>query len=121
MNCSVFDDCLEAELVPTTFHDYRRKLIILQKLARPYTRCLPDAIKEAPLRYLMGMLYVNLSTIWDPVMTIITTHTVEENRKLFWNVFSDYLVQASSNTGKTSMDNRPGTVCKVDVVFIFVF
>lgn len=99
-NCSVFEDCLEAELVPLTFHDYRQKLIVLQKLLYSKIRHLPDAIKEAPLRYLIGILYVNLSTMWDPVMSIITTYAVEENKKSFWNVFYEYLSQASSDAGK---------------------
>ena len=88
---SIFEDCLQAELVPLTFHEYRRKLIFLQKLVYSNTRHTPDIMKEGPLRYLIGMLYLNLSTMWDPVMTIITTYAVEENKKTFWNVFYEYV------------------------------
>ncbi len=98
--CSVFDDCLQAELVPLTFHEYRRKLIFLQKLAYSNTRNTPDVMKEGPLRYLIGMLYLNLSTMWDPVMTLISTYAVEENKMAFWKVFQEYLALDPSGIGK---------------------
>ena len=97
---AVFDDCLQAELVPLTFQEYRRKLILLQKLSFANTRDIPDVIREAPLRYLMGMLYLNLSTMWDPIMTLITTYAVEENKMTFWRVFHEYLAQDPADSGK---------------------
>ena len=100
IKCNVFQDCLDAELVPLSFTEYRQKLIFLQKLVYLNTRHLPEAVKDAPLRYLIGVLYVNLSTMWDPVMSIIATHAVNQNKKRFWNVFHDYLSQASQDSGK---------------------
>ena len=97
--CGVFEDCLEAELVPLTFHEYRRKLIFLQKLVYSNTRHTPEVVKEAPLRYLVGMLYLNLSTMWDPVMTLITTYAVDENKMMFWKVFQEYLALEPSDAG----------------------
>ena len=89
--CRIFEDFLQAELVPLTFQEYRRKLIFLQKLVYSNTRNAPDEIKEGPLRYLIGMLYLNLSTMWDPVATLISTYAVEENKMTFWKVFHEYL------------------------------
>ena len=104
--CSIFEDCLQAELVPLTFQEYRRKLIFLQKLVYSNTRDTPDVMKEAPLRYLIGMLYLNLSTMWDPVMTLIATYAVEENKMTFWKVFHEYLALDPSCAGKKAGRGR---------------
>lgn len=61
---------------------------------------MPENMKEGPLRYLIGMLYLNLSTMWDPIMTLITTYAVEENKMRFWNVFHEYLALESLDVGK---------------------
>ena len=100
--CNVFEDCLQAELVPLTFQEYRRKLILLQKLTYSNTRQTPDVIKEGPLRYLIGMLCLNLSTMWDPVMTLIATYAVEKNKTSFWKVFHEFLARDPSDTGEKS-------------------
>lgn len=100
MKCNIFNDCLQVELVPLTFQEYRRKLVCAQKLAFSNTRSLPNDIKDGPLRYLIGMLYLNLSTMWDPVMSLITTYAIEENKMMIWNVFYEYLILDPSHSGR---------------------
>uniref|UniRef100_A0A8C2Y8I8 UTP20 small subunit processome component n=1 Tax=Coturnix japonica TaxID=93934 RepID=A0A8C2Y8I8_COTJA len=95
---SVFAILLQAELVPATVNDYREKLLHLRKL-----RCdivlsaIPSgSLQEVPLRYLLGMLYINFSPLWDPVIELITSHAKEMENKQFWKVFYEHLERAAS-------------------------
>ncbi|OXB65172.1 hypothetical protein ASZ78_005288 [Callipepla squamata] len=95
---SVFAILLQAELVPATVNDYREKLIHLRKL-----RCdvvlsaIPSgSLQEVPLRYLLGMLYINFSPLWDPVIELITSHAKEMENKQFWKVFYEHLEKAAA-------------------------
>uniref|UniRef100_A0A8C3M1A3 UTP20 small subunit processome component n=1 Tax=Chrysolophus pictus TaxID=9089 RepID=A0A8C3M1A3_CHRPC len=95
---SVFAILLQAELVPATVNDYREKLLHLRKL-----RCdivlsaIPSgSLQEVPLRYLLGMLYINFSPLWDPVIELITSHAKEMENKQFWKVFYEHLERAAA-------------------------
>lgn len=95
---SVFATLLQAELVPATVNDYREKLLHLRKL-----RCdivlsaVPSgSLQEVPLRYLLGMLYINFSPLWDPVIELITSHAKEMENKQFWKVFYEHLERAAA-------------------------
>ncbi|POI36058.1 hypothetical protein CIB84_000191 [Bambusicola thoracicus] len=95
---SVFAILLQAELVPATVNDYREKLLHLRKL-----RCdivlsaVPSgSLQEVPLRYLLGMLYINFSPLWDPVIELITSHAKEMENKQFWKVFYEHLERAAA-------------------------
>ncbi|OXB75402.1 UNVERIFIED_CONTAM: hypothetical protein H355_010604 [Colinus virginianus] len=95
---SVFAILLQAELVPATVNDYREKLLHLRKL-----RCdvvlstIPSgSLQEVPLRYLLGMLYINFSPLWDPVIELITSHAKEMENKQFWKVFYEHLEKAAA-------------------------
>ncbi|KAJ8791562.1 hypothetical protein J1605_020284 [Eschrichtius robustus] len=70
---SVFTILRQAELVPATVNDYREKLLHLRKLRHDVVQtAVPDGpLQEMPLRYLLGMLYVNFSALWDPVIELI--------------------------------------------------
>uniref|UniRef100_A0A8C5L0M4 UTP20 small subunit processome component n=1 Tax=Jaculus jaculus TaxID=51337 RepID=A0A8C5L0M4_JACJA len=58
----------QAELVPATVSDYREKLLHLRKLRHDAVQALvpQGPLQEVPLRYLLGMLYINFSALWDP-------------------------------------------------------
>nr|XP_048691400.1 small subunit processome component 20 homolog isoform X3 [Caretta caretta] len=71
---SVFAILLQAELVPASVNDYREKLLHLRKLRHDVVQsAVPDGpLHEVPLQYLLGMLYINFSPLWDPVVELIT-------------------------------------------------
>ncbi|XP_067906298.1 small subunit processome component 20 homolog isoform X2 [Heterodontus francisci] len=99
---SVFAILLQAELVPATVHDYREKLLHLRKLRHDLVQpCVPDGpCYEVPLQYLIGMLYINFSTLWDPVVELIVSHAHGMENKAFWHVYYEHLDQAAHFTEK---------------------
>ncbi|XP_069048890.1 small subunit processome component 20 homolog [Lepisosteus oculatus] len=90
---TVFAISLQAELVPATVHDYREKLLHLRKLRHDLVQtALPrGAFQEVPLRYLIAMLYLNFSPLWDPVIELIVSHAKDMDNKDFWKVFYEHL------------------------------
>ncbi|KAM8820065.1 small subunit processome component 20 homolog [Eudromia elegans] len=94
---SVFATLLQAELVPATVNDYREKLLHLRKLRCDIVRsAIPNgSLEEVPLRYLLGMLYINFSPLWDPIIELITSHANEMENKQFWKVFYEHLDRAA--------------------------
>ncbi|XP_038636090.1 small subunit processome component 20 homolog [Scyliorhinus canicula] len=94
---SVFAILLQAELVPATVHDYREKLLHLRKLRHDLVQmCVPDSLyDEVPLQYLIGMLYINFSALWDPVVELIVSHANGMENKAFWHVYYEHLDQAA--------------------------
>uniref|UniRef100_A0A8D0GIN0 UTP20 small subunit processome component n=1 Tax=Sphenodon punctatus TaxID=8508 RepID=A0A8D0GIN0_SPHPU len=50
---------------------------------------------SVPLRYLLGMLYINFSPLWDPVIELITSHANEMENKQFWKVCYEHLEKAA--------------------------
>ncbi|XP_061106872.1 small subunit processome component 20 homolog isoform X1 [Conger conger] len=90
---SVFRLCLQAELVPASLHDYREKLLHLRKLRHDLVqRALPRGpFQQVPLRYLIGMLFINFSPLWDPVIELLVTHANGMENKDFWMVFYEHL------------------------------
>uniref|UniRef100_A0A8D0C7S2 UTP20 small subunit processome component n=1 Tax=Scleropages formosus TaxID=113540 RepID=A0A8D0C7S2_SCLFO len=90
---TAFAVCLQAELVPATVHDYREKLLHLRKLRHDLVqRVLPRGpFQEVPLRYLIAMLFINFSPLWDPVIELLATHAREMENKAFWKVFHEHL------------------------------
>uniref|UniRef100_A0A8B9S342 UTP20 small subunit processome component n=1 Tax=Apteryx owenii TaxID=8824 RepID=A0A8B9S342_APTOW len=94
---SVFAILLQAELVPATVNDYREKLLHVRKLRCDIVRsAIPSgSLEEVPLRYLLGMLYVNFSPLWDPIIELITSHANEMENKQFWKVFYEHLERAA--------------------------
>uniref|UniRef100_A0A8C5X7Q8 UTP20 small subunit processome component n=1 Tax=Malurus cyaneus samueli TaxID=2593467 RepID=A0A8C5X7Q8_9PASS len=94
----VFAILLQAELVPATVNDYREKLLHLRKLRCDIVqRAIPSgSLQEVPLRYLLGMLYINFSPLWDPVIELITSHAKEMENKQFWKVLYEHLEKAAT-------------------------
>ncbi|KAG9345665.1 hypothetical protein JZ751_008809 [Albula glossodonta] len=90
---TVFRLCLQAELVPATLHDYREKLLHLRKLRHDLVQpALPrGSFQQVPLRYLIGMLFINFSPLWDPVIELLVTHAKGMENKDFWKVFYEHL------------------------------
>uniref|UniRef100_A0A1A8FK18 UTP20, small subunit (SSU) processome component, homolog n=1 Tax=Nothobranchius korthausae TaxID=1143690 RepID=A0A1A8FK18_9TELE len=90
----VFGICLLAELVPASVQDYREKLLHLRKLRHDLVqRCLPQgpAFQQAPLRYLVAMLFVNFRPLWDSVIELIVSHARGMDNKDFWRVYYEQL------------------------------
>ncbi|XP_059881443.1 small subunit processome component 20 homolog isoform X1 [Delphinus delphis] len=99
---SVFAVLRQAELVPATVNDYREKLLHLRKLRHDVVQtAVPDGpLQEVPLRYLLGMLYVNFSALWDPVIELISSHAREMENKQFWKVYYEHLEKAATHAEK---------------------
>ncbi|KAK2102440.1 U3 snoRNP protein [Saguinus oedipus] len=99
---SVFAVLRQAELVPATVNDYREKLLHLRKLRHDVVQtAVPDGLlQEVPLRYLLGMLYVNFSALWDPVIELISSHAHEMENKQFWKVYYEHLEKAATHAEK---------------------
>ena len=132
--CSFFKLCLSAEQVPVRLDTYRDKLVCLQKLrfSPAFYDALPDFFRDAALLYLSGMLYVNFSPLWDPVIEIIASFAQSSNVKHFWKIFSELLDTAAEKTGRkektlTHPDSfcGPNDECRIyrvcDVVSCFYF
>lgn len=60
---------------------------------------LPDFYRDAALLHLSGMLCVNFSPLWDPVIEIIASFAQSSNVKHFWGIFSELLDTAAGKTG----------------------
>uniref|UniRef100_A0A1A8IIM6 UTP20, small subunit (SSU) processome component, homolog n=3 Tax=Nothobranchius kuhntae TaxID=321403 RepID=A0A1A8IIM6_NOTKU len=91
---AVFAICLLAELVPASVQDYREKLLHLRKLRHDLVqRCLPQgpAFQQAPLRYLVAMLFVNFRPLWDSVIELLVSHARGMDNKDFWRVYYEQL------------------------------
>ncbi|XP_040840145.1 small subunit processome component 20 homolog isoform X1 [Ochotona curzoniae] len=99
---SAFAVLRQAELVPATVGDYREKLLHLRKLRHDVvqTAVPPGPLQEVPLRYLLGMLYVNFSALWDPVIELISSHAHEMENKQFWKVYYEHLERAATQAEK---------------------
>uniref|UniRef100_A0A8C2VK88 UTP20 small subunit processome component n=1 Tax=Chinchilla lanigera TaxID=34839 RepID=A0A8C2VK88_CHILA len=99
---SAFAVLRQAELVPATVSDYREKLLHLRKLRHDVVRTtVPDGpLQEVPLRYLLGMLYVNFSALWEPVIELISSHAHEMENKQFWKVYYEHLEKAATRAEK---------------------
>ncbi|XP_035875363.1 small subunit processome component 20 homolog isoform X2 [Phyllostomus discolor] len=99
---SAFAVLRQAELVPATVNDYREKLLHLRKLRHDVVRAtVPDGpLQEVPLRYLLGMLYINFSALWDPVIELISSHAHEMENKKFWKVYYEHLENAATHAEK---------------------
>lgn len=99
---SAFAILRQAELVPATVNDYREKLLHLRKLRHDVVQtAVPDGpLQEVPLRYLLGMLYINFSALWDPVIELISSHAHEMENKQFWKVYYEHLEKAATHAEK---------------------
>lgn len=101
----MFQLCLAAEEVPARLETYRDRLVCLQKLrfSASLYGTLPEFCYEAALLHLSGMLCVNFSPLWDPVIEIIASFAQSSNLKHFWRVFSELLNTAAGKTGNKSV------------------
>lgn len=60
---------------------------------------LADLYRDAAVLYLCGMLCVNFSPLWDPVIDIVSSFARGSNVKNFWRIFSELLNTTSDITG----------------------
>ncbi|KAM4676012.1 small subunit processome component 20 homolog [Discoglossus pictus] len=102
---SLFSILLQAELVPATVHEYREKLLYLRKLRHDLVQAMAkDELQEIPLRYLLAMLYINFSPLWDPVIELVTSHANEMENKSFWKIFHEHLEKSAVHAEKELQD-----------------
>ncbi|XP_067415819.1 small subunit processome component 20 homolog [Emydura macquarii macquarii] len=103
---SVFAILLQAELVPASVNDYREKLLHLRKLRHDVVQSavLDGPLHEVPLQYLLGMLYINFSPLWDPVVELIASHANEMENKQFWKVYYEHLEKAAAYAERELQD-----------------
>ncbi|XP_073401122.1 small subunit processome component 20 homolog [Dendrobates tinctorius] len=113
---AVFSVLLQAELVPATVHLYREKLLHLRKLRHDLVQgAAMEDFQEVPLRYLLAMLYVNFSPLWDPVIDLIVSHANEMENKTFWKVLHEHL-EDSATCAEQELQNKEDSEskCKLD-------
>nr|DBA30965.1 TPA: hypothetical protein GDO54_006886 [Pyxicephalus adspersus] len=104
-NLQVFSILLQAELVPATVHEFREKLLHLRKLRHDLVHAVTkEDFKEVPLRYLLAMLYINFTPLWDPVIELIASHANEMENKAFWKVFYEHLEKSAAHAEKELQD-----------------
>lgn len=98
---AIFKLCLSAEEVPAHLDTYRDKLVCLQKLrfTPALYDSLPDLCRDAALLLISGMLYVNFSPLWDPVIEIIASFAQSSNVMNFWKIFSELLHTSAEKSG----------------------
>ena len=98
---SLFQTCLASEELPTRLESYRDKLVCLQKIrfSSAFYDDLADLYRDAAVLYLCGMLCVNFSPLWDPVIDIVASFARGSNVKNFWRIFSELLNTTSDKTG----------------------
>ncbi|XP_056430567.1 small subunit processome component 20 homolog isoform X2 [Hyla sarda] len=102
---SIFSILLQADLVPATVHGYREKLLHLRKLRYDLVQAATkEDFQEVPLRYLLGMLFVNFSSLWDPVIELIVSHANEMENKTFWKVFYEHLEKSATHAERELQD-----------------
>ncbi|KAM5170183.1 small subunit processome component 20 homolog [Mantella aurantiaca] len=106
-NLHVFSILLQAELAPSTVHEYRDKLLHLRKLRHDLVHAVKtEDFKEVPLRYLLAMLYINFTPLWDPVIELIASHANEMENKAFWKVFYEHLEKSAVHAEKELQDEQ---------------
>ncbi|KAG1667813.1 Small subunit processome component 20 [Nymphon striatum] len=95
----VFDNCLSAELVPIKLQEYKEKQKFLQKLDYDIfeKHVCDDEFSVAPLRYLLGILFVNLQPLWTPVLELISGHASGLENKVFWEIFYSHLIETTNH------------------------
>ncbi|KAG8180889.1 hypothetical protein JTE90_018389 [Oedothorax gibbosus] len=115
---SIFEICLEAEIVPLEVQSYRDKLKWMRKLEYSFIENdLPSGFEQqlikASLYYLLGMLYVNFKLLWDPTLDIIQSFA-HGTTNLFWEVFSPHLNSAIEICEKSKMEVNAANMSKWD-------
>uniref|UniRef100_A0A131YFV3 U3 small nucleolar RNA-associated protein 20 n=1 Tax=Rhipicephalus appendiculatus TaxID=34631 RepID=A0A131YFV3_RHIAP len=90
--CHVFNTCLNAEAVPLTVQDYRRRLKLLQALSFEQLTAAGvslGAYSMAPVHYLLGTLLVNFQLLWQPCQEILASHASADGP--FWGTLVQHL------------------------------
>ncbi|KAM6301905.1 small subunit processome component 20 homolog isoform 2-T2 [Podargus strigoides] len=115
----IFAVLLQAELVPATVNDYREKLLHLRKLRCDIVQStIPNgSLQEVPLRYLLGMLYINFSPLWDPVIELVISHAKDMENKQFWKVLHEHLEMAATYAEmelQNELDEREESIAETE-------
>ena len=67
------------------------------------TFCIFRNYFQVPLRYLLGVYYVNMRLVMEPIKEIITSYAVGLPRDIFWNVFHPRLLFLADQAGEMFM------------------
>lgn len=73
---------------------YRDQLQNLQKLSYDKSQgilCKNTEFNDIPLRYLLGVLYINFQLVWEPVIGILNTYAHGMPINNFWEIFVEQL------------------------------
>ncbi|KAL1130996.1 hypothetical protein AAG570_012235, partial [Ranatra chinensis] len=95
----VLENCWRAESIQASLDEYREKIKYMQKLVCNETFSSAIAKNEIdphiPLRYLLGVLFVNFKLIWEPVIELISSYAHNLNHTQFWAIFGPQLIAVS--------------------------
>lgn len=97
---NVFSICYNVENTESLVQTYRDQLQNLQKLSYDKPQgilCKNSDFQTIPLKYLLGVLYINFQLIWEPVISIITSYAHGMAINLFWEVFSKKLFETDEH------------------------
>lgn len=89
------------ESIEPNVHTYREQLLLFQRI-EPNARFIStlqkthDAIKLDPLKYLLGLLYVNFNLLWKPTIELITTYFDELDIEEFWTLFKSKIDETTA-------------------------
>lgn len=109
-NWNVFTLCNNVEMTESLVQTYRDQLQNLQKLSYDKPQgilCQNTEFSSVPLKYLLGVLYINFQLLWQPVFAIITSYAQGMPAKVFWEVFSQKLFDT---------DKHLKEGCKIDAM-----
>ncbi|XP_054159588.1 small subunit processome component 20 homolog [Oppia nitens] len=98
---SNIDICFESELIPNDLNQYRTKLRILQNLEYPSVKKLIPMntigglnFDELPIHYMLGVLYENLSVLWQPIQRLIESYAKGyDNKRSVFDILFAHLTQ----------------------------
>eukprot|EP00912_Choanoflagellata_sp_UC4_P002178 UC4_evm2s1377 len=91
----VFECCRLAESVPADVINYRKRSLYVRKLmSSSYIETSPPELKDVPLVYMLGSLYINFNKAWDDAREILVFYS-RLDAKWFWSHFSIRLRGAS--------------------------
>lgn len=89
------------ESVEPNVHTYREQLLLFQRI-EPNARFIStlrkkhDPMKLDPLKYLLGLLYVNFNLLWKPTIELITTYFDELDIEEFWTLFKSKIDETTA-------------------------
>lgn len=89
---SIYKVFYGVESIEPTIHTYREQLLLFQQIEP--TQHLINALQKAhaplkydPIKYLLGILYINFNLLWKPISALITAYFDEVDIEEFWTLY----------------------------------